>query len=37
MIDFLKPKVAEQKIPTEQIIPLYKKWRFQTLLGIIIG
>lgn len=37
MVSFLKPKIASVKIPADKIMSTYKKLRFQTLLGIIIG
>lgn len=37
MFSFLKPKVASAKVPAAKIMSTYKKLRFQTLLGIIIG
>ncbi len=37
MFSFLKPKVARAKVPADKIMSTYKKLRFQTLLGIIIG
>lgn len=37
MISFLRPRTADYKVPAEKIMGTYKKLRFRTLLGIIIG
>lgn len=37
MLEFLKPKSAQELLPENQIDPTYKKLRFQVFLGIFIG
>lgn len=37
MLEFLKPKSAQELLPKNQIDPTYKKLRFQVFLGIFIG
>ncbi|MCD6091530.1 MAG: glycerol-3-phosphate transporter [Bacteroidales bacterium] len=37
MLEFLKPKSAQELLPENQIDPTYKKLRFQVFMGIFIG
>lgn len=37
MLEFLKPKSAQELLPENQIDPTYKRLRFQVFLGIFIG
>lgn len=37
MFDMLKPKQAARKIPAEQVMSVYKRYRLLTLIGLIIG
>ncbi len=37
MLEFLKPKSAQELLPENKIDPSYKKLRFQVFLGIFIG
>lgn len=37
MLEFLKPKSAQELLPKEQIDPAYKRLRFQVFMGIFVG
>ncbi|WP_232699589.1 phosphoglycerate transporter PgtP [Brevibacillus daliensis] len=37
MISFLKPRVTPTKVPPDQIESTYKRYRFQSLLGVFFG
>lgn len=37
MLEFLKPKSAQELLPENQIDPTYKRLRFQVFMGIFIG
>ena len=37
MLEFLKPKSAQELLPKDQIDPTYKQLRFQVFMGIFIG
>lgn len=37
MLEFLKPKSAQEPLPKNQIDPEYKKLRFQVFMGIFVG
>jgi OPA family glycerol-3-phosphate transporter-like MFS transporter len=37
MLEFLKPKSAQELLPKEQIDPTYKRLRFQVFMGIFVG
>ena len=37
MLEFLKPKSAQELLPKNQIDPTYKRLRFQVFMGIFVG
>ena len=37
MFSFLKPKVRRSKVPQNEIMPTYKRYRLMSLLGVFLG